>query len=327
MATTLYAGIDVGKDRLDIVVRPGEVHKRFANTKAGWRRLLAWLQPQGEALVVLEATGGYEAGVVAALDHAGVAVVVRNPLAMRRFAQSELRFAKTDRVDAALLAQYAEQRQPQPRPLPDETGRTVAALLTRRRQLGQQRAAEKTRVQQPLPEPVQAVLVAQLQTHIAELTTQIAQIDQLLAETVQTDPARQQVAAQLATTPGIGVLTATRLVAGLPELGHVSAKAIALLVGVAPHANDSGRRQGPRQIGGGRRWVRHALYEAVTTTVRCDPTFRAHYRQLRARGKPHKVAMVACMRRLLGILNAMVRHGLTWQETEVGKGTFLPDAA
>lgn len=324
MAPETFVGIDVGKQWLDVVVQPEGTHRRLANDESGWAQLLGWLPPTGERLVVLEATGGYEVGVTQALDQAGLAVVVRNPLAMRRFAQSELRFAKNDRVDAAMLAQYAAQRKPHPRPLPDQTGRTIAALLTRRRQLSQMRAAEKARAKQPGLLPVVA---AQLTDHITALRRQIAAIDQELAATVATDPARQQRVEQLCTVPGIGVLTATRLVAGLPELGQVSAIKAAALVGVAPYEQQSGRWQGQQAIEGGRRWVRHALFEAMMSIIQWEPTLGAHYAQLRAKGKPHKLAMIACMRRLLGILTMMLRDGLTWQQTDVGQGKFLPDAA
>lgn len=311
-------GIDVGKSWLDVVQLPGREHRRLANGEEGWAELVAWLPP--EPVVVLEATGGYEQGVVRALASAGVAVTVGNPLQLRRYAQSRGQRAKTDRVDAVMLAQYAEQMQPQPSALPDETARTVAAFVTRRRQLSQMRAEEKTRQKQP---GLLAIVQQQLAEHITELSAQISAVDCLMAETVAADPHWQQRVNQLVTVPGIAQLTAVRLLVGLPELGQCSAKTIAGLVGVAPYPQESGQYRGRRVIAGGRRWVRHALFEAVMSTKRCDPTMRAHYAQLRARGKPHKVAMVACMRRLLGILTAMVRHALNWQQTKVGQGHFL----
>lgn len=316
-------GIDVSKAWLDVVVLPGGEHRRLANDEDGWGGLVTWLgQPQ--TLVVLEASGGYEQGVVRALAGAGIAVAVGNPLWLRRYAQSHGQQAKTDRLDAAMLARYAEERRPTPSVLPDQTARTVAALVTRRRQLSQMRAADQTRRKQPdlLPE-----MQADLAAHLAWLTAQIKALDRQLAATVAADAVWQQRVAQLVTVPGIALLSAARLLVGVPELGQCAAEAVAGLVGVAPHPQESGLHRGRSVIGGGRRWVRHALYEMVMSTIRCDPTFGAHYAQLRARGKPHKVAMVACMRRLLGILTAMLRDGLTWQETKVGQGLFLPAAA
>lgn len=324
MQAASFVGIDVGKCWLDVVVLPGGQHQRLANASAGWQRLVDWVGAEPAPLVVLEASGGYEVGVATALAAAGLAVAVGNPMRLRRFAQSQGQQAKTDRVDAAMLAHYAERMRPAPTPQPDQTARTCAGLVTRRRQLTQMRAAERTRCQHPgLAPPV----VAQVHAHVAWLDGQIKALDAVLAQTVAADPAWQQRVDQLVTVPGIGVLTATRLVVGLPELGHVSAKAAAALVGVAPYAQDSGQRHGRRTVSGGRRWVRHALYEAVFTTVRWEPTLKAHYAQLRAAGKPHKVAMVACMRRLLGILTAMLRDGLTWSQTAVGQQRFLPPAA
>lgn len=318
-----FVGIDVSKGWLDVVVRPEGEHRRLANDPDGWAEAVAWLQEE-RALVVLEASGGYERGVVRALAAAGIAVSVGNPLRVRRYAQSQGQRAKSDRLDAAMLAQYAEERRPAPRVLPDETARTVAALLTRRRQLGQMKAAEQTRGTHPeVPEAMRQ----QIAEHLAWLTTQLKQLDRQLAAVVAADAVWQAEVAQVDTVPGFALLGATRLLSGLPELGQVSAEAAAALAGVAPYEQESGQYRGRRVISGGRRWVRHALYEALTTTIRCDPTFAAHYAQLRTNGKSHNQAMVACMRRMLGILTAMRRDGLTWQETDVGQGKFLPAAA
>ena len=325
MATETFVGIDVSKAWLDVVMRPTGEYRRLANDAAGWAEVIAWLA-DAHPLVVLEASGGYEQGVVQALSGADIAVSVGNPLWLRRWMQSQGQQAKTDRLDAALLARYAEERRPAPTDVPGETARTVAALLTRRRQLVQMRAAEKTRRQQP---GLLAAVAEQLDAHLAWLSGQNNALDQQLAAAVATaaDDDWQQRVAQYDSVPGIALLTATQLAVGLPELGQVSAEAAAALAGVAPYDQESGQHRGRRVISGGRRWVRHALYAAMTTTIRCEPAFRAHYAQLVAGGKPHKVAMIACVRRLLGILTAMVRDGLTWQETDVGQGKFLPKAA
>jgi transposase len=317
-----FIGIDVGKTWLDVVERPAGTHVRVANDPAGWAQLLARVGPADPPLIALEASGGYEAGVVLALDAAGRTPVVANPVATRRFAQSLGRRAKTDRIDAAMLAEYAARMRPTPRPVPDATARQLRALLARREAVVKMLVEEQNRAQE-----ASALVRPQVEAVVALLTAQKRELDHLLASAVASDPAWQARVDLLDSVPGIGPLTATVLAVGLPDLGQGSAKAQAALLGAAPHPHESGRSRGRRCIGGGRAWVRHVVYEAVLTTVRCEPTFRAHYRQLRARGKTHKQAMVACMRRLVGILHAMLRDGLTWQETEVGQGRFLAPAA
>ncbi len=312
-----FIGIDVAKAWLDVAERPSGRSWRVANDAGGWQELVTELVGGGPVLIVLEASGGYEVGVVTALDLAGVPPVVANPVATRRFAQSLGRRAKTDRIDAAMLAQYGERMRPVPRPLPEATARTLQELLARRRQLTKMLVEEKNRRQQ-----ASALLRPGVAAHIAWLEGQRTEVDQLLASVVASDPAWQARVATLDSAPGIGALTATLLAVGVPELGTCSGKQAAALVGVAPWAAESGQHCGARRIGGGRGAVRHGLYEAVVTTVRCDPTFGAHYARLRAVGKPHKVAMVACMRRLLGILSMMLRDGRTWHQTRVGQGHF-----
>jgi transposase len=230
-----FVGIDVSKERLDLMSLPDRTRWQVTNDAAGWEALCSTLRTRPPELIVLEATGRYEVGVVIALADAGMIPVVMNPLTIRRFRQRLGRRAKTD----------------------------------------------------------------------------------------ASDPDWQQRVDPLDSVPGIAPLSAMRLAVGLPELGRVSAKALASLTGIAPFPQDSGLFRGTRQIAAGRGAVRRTLYQVTMTTKRCDPTFRAHYTQLRERGKPHKVALVACMRRLLGILNAMVRDGLQWHETLVGQGHFV----
>jgi transposase len=313
-----FIGIDVAKAWLDVAERPSGRGWRVANDEAGWQELVAELAGRGPVLVVLEASGGYELGLVAALDLAGLPPVVANPLATRRFAQSLGRRAKTDRIDAALLAVYGERMRPTPRPLPEATARVLQELVARHRQLTKMLVEEKNRRHQ-----ASALLRPGVEAHIAWLEGQRAEVDRLLASVVASDPDWQARVATLDSAPGIGFLTATILAVGVPELGTCTAKEVAALVGVAPWAVESGQHRGQRRIGGGRSDVRHGLYVALTSTVRCDPTFGAHYARLRAAGKPHKLAMVACMRRLLGILTMMLRDGLTWPQTAVGQGHFL----
>jgi transposase len=309
-------GIDVSKGWLDIFQLPEQTHWQVANDATGWATLVAQAAAADPAWIVLEASGHLEVGVAVALDAVGRTPVILNPLVSRRFAQSHGQLAKTDRVDAALLARFGVERQPAPRPLPAELARDLGALLAVREDLVTQRAAAKTRLQQ-----ARAVVRPHLKRQIADLTTQIDTVAAELATLVASDPAWAAKVAQLATVPGIGLLTATLLAVSLPELGQATAKQLAALVGVAPVADDSGRRQGRRSIRGGRRPVRKALYQAVFTAV-CNPWCRGsllqrHYAQLTARGKPRKVALVACMRRLLGLLTAMVRTGCTWDQLQV----------
>lgn len=317
-----FVGIDVSKERLEVSSLPDRRRWQVANDADGWEELCATLRTQPPEVIVLEATGRYEVGVVIALADAGMIPVVMNPLTIRRFRQSLGRRAKTDLLDAELLARYAEQVRPTPRPIPEATARTLRDLLARRRQLGDTLVMEKNRRQQASP-----VVRPSIATMIAMLEDQLDAIDALLASVVASDPDWQQRVDQLDTVPGIAPLSAMRLAIGLPELGRVTAKELASLTGVAPFPHDSGVFRGTRQIAAGRSAVRQTLYQVTMTTKRCDPTFRAHYRQLRNRGKPHKVALVACMRRLLGILNAMVRDGLLWHQTLVGQGHFVPPSA
>jgi transposase len=314
-----FIGIDVAKAWLDGAERPSGQTWRVANDPDGWAAAVARAQAASAPLIVVEASGGYEVGLVTALDLAGLPPVVANPLSTRRFAESLGQRAKTDRVDAAMLAEYGERMRPTPRPIPEATARALGEVLARHRQLTKMPVVEKNRRQR-----ASALLRPSVAAHIAWLEDQRAETDRLLASLVASDPAWQARVDTLDSVPGIGPLTATILAVGLPELGGGASKPLAALLGVAPYAVDSGQHHGPRHIRGGRGTVRHALYEAVTTTIRCERTFRAHYARLRAAGKPHKLAMVACMRRLLGILNAMLREGLTWSETDVGRGRFVP---
>jgi len=240
-----------------------------ANDPAGWAQLLARVGSADPPLIALEASGGYEAGVVLALDAAGRTPVVANPVATRRFAQSLGRRAKTDRIDAAMLAEYAARMRPTPRPVPNATARQLRALLARREAVVRMLVEEQNRAQE-----ASALVRPQAEAVVALLTAQRRELDHLLASAVASDPAWQARVDLLDSVPGIGPLTATVLAVGLPDLGQGSAKAQAALLGVAPHPHESGRSRGRRCIGGGRAWVRHVVYEAVLTTVRCEPTFR-----------------------------------------------------
>jgi len=314
MSAPTFIGIDVSKTQLEVAVRtadqPVRVPElaRVAHDAAGLARLLAALGPLAPALVVLEATGGLESPVAAALGTAGLPVAIVNPRQVRQFAEAVGQRAKTDRLDAALLALFAERVRPTPRPLPTEAQQEFDALLLRRRQLVEMRAAEQIRLAQAARPEVRPSLVA----HIDFLTAQLVDLDAQLDTLVQASPLWQGQEALLTSVPGIGSLTARTLLAELPELGTLSRHAVAALAGVAPFARESGQWRGARAIRGGRAVVRTALYMATLAATRCNPVLRAHYQRLRTAGKPAKVALVACMRKLLTILNAMLKAQQPW---------------
>lgn len=307
-----WIGIDVAKTQLDLVMLPAGTHWSVPNTAAGWDQLGATLRADPPTGIVVEATGHYHLGITVALDAVGLTPVVVNPLSLRRFAQSLGRRAKTDRLDAELLARYGAQLQPAARPLPTATARQMQDLLTRHRQLTKMLTSEKNRRHTASP-----LLRPSLDEHIAHLTAQRRQLDALLASGVASDPLWAGRIAQVTSVPGIGLLTAATLVVGVPELGRANRQEVAALVGVAPYAHDSGTLRGQRRIAGGRKAVRQALYQVMTSAVRCNPILAAHYRRLRAVHKPHKVAMVASMRRLLGLLTAMCRDDLRWDQLRI----------
>jgi transposase len=261
-------------------------------------------------LVVVEATGALEAALLAALGIAGVPVARVNPRQARDFARATGRLAKTDRLDAEVLARFGAQVQPEPRPLPAEAQQAFAALVTRRRQLLEMLGAEQQRLLglRVLPEAVRT----QLTVHVAWLRAQVDTLDEDLQATVQASPLWQERGGLLRSVPGVGpVLTAT-LLAELPELGRLGRRQLAALVGVAPLNRDSGTLRGHRTTWGGRASIRAVLYMAAVTATRCNPAVRSCYQRLVAAGKPKKVALVACMRKLLLTLNAVVRSGQPW---------------
>jgi transposase len=312
-------GIDVAAAHLDVAVRaqggawdaPRDAAEdaawRVANDPVGHATLVAQLRERGPALIVLEASGGYEQALTIALVDAALPVVVANPRQVREFGRAIGQLAKTDALDAALLARYAAQVQPAVRPLPDAAARDLRALVGRRRALIADQTAEKHRLARARP-----VVRAGIEAHLAVLASAIRAVEDLIAVALASHAAWQETAALVQTVPGVGPVLASTLVAELPELGQVRRQAIAGLVGVAPLNRDSGQQRGRRGIWGGRTGVRTALYMATVTAVRYNPVLRAFREQLRRRGKPPKVALVACMHKLLTILNAMVRDGTPW---------------
>jgi transposase len=315
-------GIDVSQATLDCFRLSDQRHWQVPNTPQGWQTLVTTLTHEPPALVVLEATGKLEAGVVVALDAGGFTPAVENPLHVKHFRRSLGRRAKTDRSDAEVLALYGERVQPVPRAVAPEIERELRALLARREQLTKQRTQEKNRATR-----TDGAAGASVARMLVVLTAERKTIDALLAGLVATEPRIQSRVTRLQSVPGIGVYLATVLAVELRELGQLPKRALAALVGVAPYNQESGTHVGARSIGGGRPRVRRGLFQAVQTTVRLDPALQAHYQQLRARGKCHKQAIVASINRLLGILNVMERDDLVWAQTKVGQGVFLPSAA
>jgi transposase len=316
-----FVGIDVAKSTLEVAILPANRPLTIPNTPAGWRQLITRLGTDEPVCIVLEATGKYHLGVTDALTEAGLPPAVLNPAWTRAFAKSEGQRAKTDRVDASMLARYAQQKQPQPRPRLGEAQRQLKELVTCRDGLVKLLTMVTNQEQEATD-----VSRGFLQATIAGLERQRDATTAAIAALIATDPALAARDRQLQSVPGIGKIVSAVLLAGLSELGTCSHKAVAALIGVAPFAQDSGGTQGQRCISGGRADVRRALYQMANSARRYNPVIRAHYQQLRQR-KPHKVAMIACINRMLGILTAMVRDDLTWTELRlVTEATSAPTA-
>lgn len=301
-------GLDVAKAHLDVATCPATEARRFAHDEAGLSALVAHVRALAPTLVVLEATGGYEADVAAALALAGVPVAVVNPRQVRDFAKAIGRLAKTDALDADVLARFAAHVRPEPRPLPDAAQQELAALVARRRQLVEMLTAERHRLGLARPR-----IKPDVQMHIHFLEQRLKATNTDLRASVQASPVWRAQDNLLRSVPGIGPTTAATLIADLPELGRLSRQQIAALVGVAPLNRDSGLRRGLRVTWGGRAVVRAPLYMATRVATRWNPVIRAFYARLRAAGKPPKVARVAAMHKLLTILNAMVKAQRPWQ--------------
>jgi len=303
----LFIGIDVAKAQLEFACRPSGETGTVRNDDGGIRELGARCRALTPALIVLEATGGYEAAVVAALVTAGLPVVVANPRQIRDFAKATGQLAKTDALDAQVLALFAERVRPALRLLPDDAVQALDARLTRRRQLVDMLTAERNRLLLARP-PVRR----DLQQHIRYLERRLREADDDLHTAVKASPVWRVKDDLLQSVPGVGRVVSLTLLAELPELGRLSHKEIAALVGVAPLNHDSGTLRGKRLVYGGRAPVRAVLYMAALVASKCNPVIRAFYQHLRAAGKPAKVALTACMRKLLTILNAIARSGIPW---------------
>ena len=302
----VFVGIDVSKAQLDLAFRP-EAKFSAPNDEVGCAQVLARLRATPPTLVVLEATGGLEIPLTGVLAAAGVPVAVVNPRQVRDFAKATGKLAKTDALDAPMLARFADVMRPEPRPLPDAETRALAALLSRRRQLVKMLTAERNRLMSVLT-PVRK----SLRTHIAWLERAIQQTDTALTEAIRQSPVWREKEELLQSTPGVGPVVTTTLLATLPELGTLTGKQISALVGVAPFNRDSGMLRGTRTVWGSRAQVRAVLYMGALVATRFNPVIRAFYQRLCAAGKAKKVALTACMRKLLTILNARMKHRTRW---------------
>lgn len=309
-SNALFWGVDVASRKLDVACHGRSAVVTFDNSSAGIERLVAEVQQQSVALIVIEATGGYEVPLVVALAEAGLPVVRINPRQLRAFATAVGELAKTDAIDARLIARFAANVRPAVRPLPSQKQQFFASLAARRRQLLALRTAERNR----RGKTSQPELLASIDAVLEVLEAQLERLDEQLAALIATDEDWQQRDRILQSVTGVAAVTSHVLLADLPELGQLEHKQLAKLVGLAPLNRDSGMLRGKRAITAGRRTVRTALYMAALSAVRWNPQIRPFYERLRQAGKPFKVALTACMRKLLTILNALVRDNTPWRK-------------
>lgn len=312
MSDSAFVGIDIAKAQLDVAVRPDDEVFTVINDEKSVKKLAERLCNLNVERVVLEASGGWEIPVVAMLAAGGLPVVVVNPRQVRDFARATGTLAKSDPIDARILAWFGEALRPEVRALKDEETQALEALLKRRRQLVGMVTAEKNRLRMAL-KPIQR----DIKTHIRWLERRLKDIDHDLNGAVKSSPMWRVRDDLLQSAPGVGPTLSLSLMASLPELGQLSGRKISALVGVAPFNRDSGTMRGRRCVWGGRGELRAVLYMATLAATRCNPVIRSFYQRLTAEGKPHKVAMTACMRKLLVILNAMVRDQAPWQINHV----------
>lgn len=308
--TETYVGVDVSKDILDIAVQPCQQTRKFENNDAGIHKAIAYLKKLTPILVVMEATGGLETSLAAALGVVGVPVAVVNPRQVRDYAKAKGKLAKTDTIDAQIMADFAEAIHPEPRPLSDGQPQELKDILTRRSQLNEMITAEKNRLhraRRPVHDHIKA--------HVTWLEQELDEMNSNLKCFIEESPIWREKDNLLQSVPGVGPVLSSTLLAGLPELGTLNRKQIAALVGVAPLNRDSGRFRGKRIVWGGRARVRGVLYMSTLVATRCNPVIRCFYQRLTACGKAKKVAIIACMRKLLTILNTMVRHNTPWYYT------------
>lgn len=310
----LFIGIDVSKSELEMAVRPEGKAMNFANTEDGIALLIDFLKPLCPSLVVLEATGGLEISLVNALAIKEIPVVVVNARQVRDFAKAIGRLAKTDRIDAEVIAQFAEALRPPVRPLKDEETQRLHALNSRRRQLVGMIRSEQNRLGSA-PKWTQK----EIQNHLQWLKKALGKIEKDITDLIKGSPMWREKEAILRSFKGVGPVTSASLLAGLPELGTINSKPLSALIGVAPLNRDSGQFRGKRAVWGGRDNVRSVLYMATMSAIRFNPVISSFYKKLKAAGKPHKVAMTACMRKTIVILNSMIKNKTYWNPLVVEK--------
>jgi len=303
-----YVGVDVGLRSFDVAVRPDALHWVTPHTPEGIRQFVKRMREMHPQLVVMEACGNLERGLARELKRAAIPVAVMNPRQIRDFAKSTGQLAKTDKLDAAVLAQFAETMEPDPRELPDEDEELLRDLIARRCQLVGMITAEKNRLRR-----VSASIRAGIEAHLGWLGEELAKLENEIHRCRNSKRTWRERARLLESAPGVGAVVSTTLIGYLPELGTLGRRKISSLAGVAPFNCDSGVRKGRRAVWGGRAQVRSALYMSVMVGIRYNDRIRAFYQRLREQGKPTKVALVACMRKLLTILNAMIRDHVPWQ--------------
>lgn len=302
-----FVGIDVSKHSLDVAVDGESSVDQWLNDAQGWRKLVAQLRPLNPQLIVIEASGGIEMPVVGEMVSADLPVAVVNPTRVRAFARAGGLLAKTDRIDAQLIARFAATMKPVARAKQNQAQLTLSAFVTRRRQVVHILTAEKNRLHTAL-----VAVHDRITGHIEWLQKELDQLNADIAQFIADNPVWQEAVTLLESVPGVGEVTARTLVAEMPELGKVNRQQIAALAGVAPFNRDSGRFKGKRRIFGGRASVRSVLYMAALSASRCNPVIKVFYQRLLRMGKPKKVALTACMRKLLTILNVMIRNGQPW---------------
>jgi transposase len=305
----VFVGIDVSKKHLDVTIRPGDDFFRASNDDLGIADLVQRLIDLNPQLILLEASGGYEILAAASLRQADLPAQIINPRQVREFARSTGKLAKTDKIDASVLANFAQLLQPPLRPWPEAQQQELAALMTRRRQLVEMVVMEKNRLGTAWSPKVRK----SLQVHLQALQEQLNELEHDLNDFIRRSPLYLAKDQLLQTVPGVGALTSQCLMAWLPELGTLNRKQIAALVGVAPFNRDSGQMRGRRTVWGGRKQIRPSLYMATIAACRFNPVIQAFYQRLLQAGKRKKVALTACMRKLLTILNAVLKHQQPWR--------------
>jgi transposase len=306
----VFVGIDVAKQKLDVALRPQNRHVVIPNDDRGIRQLIKHLAPLKPHLIVLEASGGYELLATAALAEAQLPVALVNPQAVRQFAGALGKLAKTDKIDAQVLDHFAEAVRPEPRPLPDQAHQVLKAALQRRQQVVKMIAQEENRLEKTFLPTVRQ----DIQTHLAWLRQRLAALDRDLNDQIRQSPLWRDRDRLYQSVPGIGPQVSRAVIAQLPEIGRLSGKKAAAMAGLAPYSRESGRFRGKRMIRGGRSYLRRMLYMAAVVAARFNPVIRAFYQRLVAAGKPKKLALTACMRKLLLILNAMAKNNQPWNQ-------------